>query len=95
MADVLLDGLIASKYAANVRRWYLTRGCLSSVLSLVFEYVCTTDGQVEGELCSVTGDSPCIIDNYTPAPVVPDFGSAAPVGGLLSPASLAVPAPLF
>lgn len=28
----------------------------------------------------MAAESPCIIDNYTPAPVVPDFGSAAPVG---------------
>eukprot|EP00752_Nemacystus_decipiens_P009057 g8086.t2 len=40
---------------------------------------CSSTIAVEGQLCSVTGESPCIIDNYTPAPVVPDIGSAAPV----------------
>lgn len=40
--------------------------------------------QVEGQSCDVTGEAPCIIDGYTPAPVVPDYGSAAPVGELFA-----------
>lgn len=39
--------------------------------------------KVEGELCSLAGEPPCIIDGYTPAPVVPDIGTAAPFGGML------------
>ncbi|CBJ32828.1 expressed unknown protein [Ectocarpus siliculosus] len=40
---------------------------------------CSSDVELAGNLCSATGVSPCVIDNYTPAPVVPDYGSAAPV----------------
>ena len=40
--------------------------------------------KAEGESCDVTNESPCVIDGYTPAPVVPDFGSAAPVGKMHS-----------
>ncbi|CAM9220243.1 unnamed protein product, partial [Sphacelaria rigidula] len=40
---------------------------------------CSSIIEVEGEFCGVAGAAPCIIEGYTPAPVVPDFGSAAPV----------------
>ncbi|CAM9635574.1 unnamed protein product [Pylaiella littoralis] len=39
---------------------------------------CSSAIEVEGELCSLAGEPPCIIDGYTPAPVVPDIGTAAP-----------------
>ncbi|CAM9267001.1 unnamed protein product [Ascophyllum nodosum] len=40
---------------------------------------CSSIIEAQGVSCDVAGRAPCIIDGFTPAPAVPDVGSAAPV----------------